>query len=168
LVKFFLDKNLFVALVSLIACVPLSNVLQICCHQLQILSRLLNRKITCFPQQEYGFMTALATHWHNLPEGNAEHACLAAYQHSLAPVLSCSLIDLLQLQERIFVSQTITRKQLTKCLEFPNAICCNSTGGWCCASDTARTLTAVRDCFHAESSLFEETRFFHPVRPELV
>jgi hypothetical protein len=81
-------------------------------------------------------------------------------------LLSCSLIDLLQLQERIFVSQTITRKRLTKSPEFPNPICCNSTGGWCCASDTARTLTAVRECFHAESSLFEETGFFHPVRPE--
>jgi hypothetical protein len=104
-------------------------------------------------------------------EQNLTHGTVASIQpihrQGYSQPRSCSLIDLLQLQERIFVSQTITRKQLTKSQEFPNPICCNSTGGWCCASDTARTLTAVRECFHAESSLFEETRFFHPVRPEL-
>ena len=104
--------------------------------------------------------------------GNLTHGTFASIQpihrQGSSQPRSCSLIDLLQLQERIFVSQSVTRKRLKKSQEFPSPICCNPTGGWCCASDTARTLTAVRECFHAESSLFEKTRFFHPVRPELV
>ena len=74
-------------------------------------------------------------------EQNLTHGTIASIQaihrQGYSQPCSCSLIDLLQLQERIFVSQTITRKQLTKSQEFPNPICCNSTGGWCCASDTA-------------------------------